>query len=195
MEPYYSEDGITIYHGDCRDILPQLEPVDLVLTDPPYGENALDGSRAAINYGINSSKNWDCIKIDGNLLKYIVSKGKYCIIWGFNYYCDILPPTKKWLLWDKPSMIGMHSMSFGELAWTNLKGNARKFTGERFHDEKHHPTQKNIKLISWCISLAPKETQTILDPFMGSGTTLVAAKNLGRKAIGIPIDILEISAG
>jgi len=104
--PYYEEQGITIYHGDCREILPTLEPVDLVLTDPPYG---------------------------------IFKKQ------------------------DNGMMFGKRGM------------------------QAIHPTQKPIALMHWCLSLADNP-QTILDPFMGSGTTLRAAKDLGRKAIGIEIN-------
>jgi DNA modification methylase len=113
------------------------------------------------------------------------------IIWGGNYFTDVLPVGRKWLVWDKCQT--MPSYSDVELAWTNLPGIALKMwrlNGSGLmavEQNRVHPTQKPVDLMQWCLSFAP-DARTVVDPFMGSGTTLVAAKNLGRKAIGIEIE-------
>lgn len=195
IKPYYEEDGITIYNADCRDVLPQLEPVDLVLTDPPYGiyENSTkQQSREKLamprNYG---EFNWDKEPPSADVLNTAIAKGHRSIFWGGNFFG--LPAASKWLVWDKDN-----SGDFAdcELAWTNLDGAVRKFkwrwNGMLQEDMsrkeiRSHPTQKPLSLMKWCIKQAG-QVETILDPFMGSGTTLVAAKQLGLKAIGIEIE-------
>lgn len=200
--PYYQDESYTIYNCDCRDILPLLEPVDLVLTDPPYGLKEAAGknkSRGQLalpkDYGCD---HWDDKPIDEDLLLLTLGIGKSNIIFGGNYYSHILTTNACWLVWDKDN-----SGDFAdcELAWTNLPGAVRKIKyrwngmlqqNMKDKDQRFHPTQKPISLMTWCICQADikrKENhETILDPFMGSGTTLVAAKNLGRKAIGIEIE-------
>lgn len=192
MTPYYHEKGITIYLGDCRDILPAIDKVDLVLTDPPYGiaepvgKNKKHGWLATSKYG---AIEWDDAPVSDSLIKTIIENAKHAIIFGGNYYR--LEPSACWLVWDK-----YQSSDFAdcELAWTNLKKAARmkrhRWSGmlqENMADKEHryHPTQKPLNVMTWCISQAPKSVRTILDPFMGSGTTLVAAKLLGLEAIGI----------
>src|SRR5690606_21528583 len=113
--------------------------------------------------------------------------GKEIIIWGGNYFADLLPPTQKWLVWDKGQRI---NQSDGELAWTSLSGALRIYTANRVElmvDGAVHPTQKPLSLMKWCIKLL-SNPNLICDPFMGSGTTLVAAKQLQRRAIGIEIE-------
>jgi len=200
MKPYYDHAGITIYHGDCREILPQLPKVDLVLTDPPYGlGDKWSGGTWGANPMYKDAKRWDK-KIKSELINTVIEKGIESILWGYNYYT--LPPCRGFLAWVKvPSMETMADL---EIAWTNFDRPAKAFTESRNPDgERKHPTQKPLKLMSWCIQKA-KSPLTILDPFMGSGTTLRAAKdlaascqdtivplaanNLGRKAIGIEIE-------
>jgi DNA modification methylase len=196
IEPYYDQDGITIYHGDCREILPQLPKVDLVLTDPPYGIGEAAGknkSRSCLgvsrDYG---NQQWDDETLDEEVALSILG-GVNAIVFGGNYYS--LPPSSCWLVWDKDN--GDNDFADCELAWTNLAKAVRKFTwrwqgmlqehGGAKKEIRQHPTQKPVALMKWCIKQAD-DPQTILDPFMGSGTTLVAAKQLGRKAIGIEIE-------
>ena len=189
--PYYEDTqaGIVIYHGDCREILPQLPKVDLVLTDPPYGIGK-DGQKLSTG-GHGGRKaydflGWDVCRPDKETFDLILNAGETQIIWGGNYFADLLPPKGKWFVWDKGQRI---NQSDGELAWTSFDGALRICTFNRVElmlDNAEHPTQKPLKLITWCIQQT--EAQTILDPFMGSGTTLVAAKILGRKAIGIEIE-------
>ena len=106
------------------------------------------------------------------------------IVWGGNYFADLLPAKSKWLFWDKGQRI---DQADGELAWTSMDGAMRVYLLNRAaiaQDGAVHPTQKPIKLMAWCIKQA-ENAQTILDPFMGSGTTGVAAIQMGRKFIGI----------
>ena len=187
MTPYYQDDAVTIYHADCREILPQLEPVDLVLTDPPYGigyaNNPIFGK-----YGNHISQKWDNQRPDINVILFALNLGVSKILWGGNYYADFLPISRCWLSWFKPD--APPSIGDFELAWTNLDKPSQQIShsiaatnGERLG----HVTQKPLRVISWAINNV-KIAQTILDPFMGSGTTLRAAKDLGRKAIGIEIE-------
>jgi DNA modification methylase len=187
IKPYYEENGITIYHGDCREILPSLPKVDLVLTDPPYGIGA--GREKPHNgwadYGVAS---WDLQRPDRDLFQLLLASAEFHIIWGGNYFTDYLPPTMQWLIWDK----GQRDFSLAdfEMAWSSQQKASRIFEWSRaaaLQDGKVHPTQKPKALIKWCLGLYA-DAQTILDPFMGSGTTLRAAKDLGRKAIGIEIE-------
>ena len=194
--PYYDEGGITIYHADCRDILPHLPKVDLVLTDPPYGINenahrvASRGKLApTIDYG---DFEWDAEPASKEEIELTLAAAKYAIIWGGNYFH--LPPQRGWFVWDK-----LNSGNFAdcELAWTNLNISVRLFrhmwNGMLRDSERDiqrvHPTQKPIALMKWCQTWGEARTaKTVLDPFCGSGSVLRAAKDLGRKAIGIEIE-------
>ena len=198
MTPYYERDGIVIYHGDCREILPTLEPVDLVLTDPPYGIGEANGKpkqRGCLSHAPDYLGDiWDSQPIDDCLMRDVRNAGRWAIVFGGNYY--EMPPSSCWLVWDKEN--GNTDYADCELAWTNLKKAVRRFKWrwqgmlqERMGAKKEHrvhPTQKPLALMRWCINQAPDDVQTILDPFMGSGTTLVAAKLEGRRATGIELE-------
>lgn len=184
----------TLYCGDCLEILPTLDKVDAVITDPPYGlkENAHRvASRQKLakttDYG---DFDWDSSPATKEQIDACLNAADICVIWGGNYF--FLPPSRKWLVWDK-----QNSGDFAdcELAWTNLKGAVRIFrhmwNGMLRASERNcprvHPTQKPILLMEWCINQAGKP-ESILDPFMGSGTTGAACMGLGRKFIGIEIE-------
>jgi DNA modification methylase len=179
--PYYEHAGITIYHGDCRKILPLLPKVDLVLTAPPYGlgKKLHDGGTWSTDPKYDAMLKWD-ILIEPEFMVSLTALP--AIIWGGNNYP--LPPSRSWLAWIKNNSVP--TMADFELAWTNLDKPARCYRG-RIHPDgvNQHPTQKPLYLMKWSLGFA---TGTILDPFMGSGTTLVAAKQLGRKAIGIELE-------
>lgn len=173
----------TLYLGDCMEILPTLNKADAVITDPPYGikRDGQKESRARKKYEFLG---WDQKRPDKKVIKTIINAGEICVIWGGNYFSDLLPPTMRWLVWDKGQKI---DQSDGELAWTNMQKALRIFTLNRqilAKDVAQHPTQKPVRLMKWCIEQTgiPK---TILDPFMGSGSTGVAAIEMGRKFIGI----------
>lgn len=194
MKPYYEQDGITIYHGDCREVLPTLAPVDLLLTDPPYGIGEAAGknkSRGLLavskDYG---NANWDDNPPARWLLEQAIDKAKYAIVFGGNYFG--LPPSSCWLVWDKDN--GATDFADCELAWTNMPTAVRRFRWrwqgmlqENMADKepRFHPTQKPEAVMAWCLTKAPDGVRTVLDPWMGSGTTLVAAKKAGLTAIGI----------
>lgn len=188
-KPYYDEAGITIYHGDCREILPLLPKVDLVLTDPPYGIADI-WSGGSVHHGWSKANSeralrneWDKDPPDPQLLQMIIDKAIMAIIWGGNYFH--LPPSRGWLVWNKPER--GFSLAEAELAWTNREAVIRVYDCNRYDPGREHPTQKPLTLMEWCIAWS-KTTGAILDPFMGSGTTLRAAKDLGRKAIGIELE-------
>jgi site-specific DNA-methyltransferase (adenine-specific)/modification methylase len=192
-----------LYLGDCLSVMPTLGKVDAregwaILTDPPYGIGADKGHTGASSF--NGSKKiqhrsykggWDSER-PSEAIQLFASIKCPQIIWGGNYLADLLPAMGKWLWWDKCQT--MPTFGDGELAWTNLKGaTPRKFTlanNQLFADrvERFHPTQKPLKLMQWCINHLPDNCDTILDPFMGSGTTLVACAKMGRKGIGIELD-------
>lgn len=183
MKPYYQDDAVTIYHGDCREIVPQLGRFDLLLTDPPYGIGRDGSKRTTSRHGGRKAYDflgWDAESPPPWLLQMLLATSDKHIVWGGNYFVDALAPTMKWLVWDKGQRI---CQSDGELAWTSLEGALRIYTLNRvalMADGAEHPTQKPEELIRWCIQQADP-VQTILDPFAGSGTTGRAAKDLGRK--------------
>lgn len=178
MKPYYQDDAIVLYHGDCREIVPTLGRFDLLLTDPPYGLGSKmhDGGTWATNPIYDAMTEWDLKPVDDALLRLVILSAERAVVWGGNYFT--LPPSRCWLVWQKPKFPTMADV---ELAWTSWDANARLFYEMRSPDgKKKHPTQKPVALMTWCITLAG-DVQTILDPFAGSGTTGRAAKDLGRK--------------
>jgi site-specific DNA-methyltransferase (adenine-specific)/modification methylase len=177
----------TLYCGDCREILPTLGKVDAVVTDPPYGlgdkwqgGNAASKGKWKLSDG-GANMGWDAVTVEE--VCGLPDLAKDCIIWGGNYYA--LPPARGWLLWDK--IVRQWTSGHAELAWTTLDQPVRAFNyalGELASEGKAHPTQKPLPLMRWCLGFLPN-AQTILDPFMGSGTTGVAAVQMGRSFIGI----------
>ena len=179
----------TLYLGDCMDILPTLPKVDAVVTDPPYGINAARDRNSQKDGWVDyPCGGWDKERPSKAHFDALLVAGKAAIVWGGNYFTDYLPPTMQWLVWDK----GQRNFSLAdcEFAWSSQRKAARIFEYPRplaLQDGKEHATQKPVALMAWCLSLIP-DAQTILDPFMGSGTTGVACANLGRKFIGIEIE-------
>jgi DNA modification methylase len=182
----------TLYNADAALVLPMLSGIDALVTDPPYGigeaagKNASRGDLAvAKDYG---KLTWDNQPAPQWLLESAMEKAKHSIIFGGNYYR--LPPSSCWLVWDKEN--GDNDFADCELAWTNLKKAVRRISYQwngmlRANNEPRgdHPTQKPVQVMEWALMQLPDGSDTILDPFMGSGTTGVAALNLGRKFIGI----------
>jgi DNA modification methylase len=173
-----------LWLGDCRDILPTLGKVDAVVTDPPYGlAGRLANNDANGEWGMCSE---EALAWDKEPAIEALDLSRTCapaqIIWGGNYYS--LPIARCWLLWDK---MQEHTGAHAEMAWTNLDKPVRTFRYARAQlasEGKEHPTQKPLRLMKWCLGFVP-DAQTILDPFMGSGTTGVAAVQMGRNFIGI----------
>ena len=177
----------TLYLGDCMDVLPTLEKVDAVITDPPYGiadEYLKASTKGEWSKLYSEQITWDKFAPEESVL-FAISLAQNAIVWGGNYFK--LPPSRAWLIWDK---MQNHSSGHAELAWSNLDIPIRNFSYSRVQlatENKQHPTQKPLPLMKWCIKQAGNP-QTILDPFMGSGTTGVAAIQMGRKFIGIELD-------
>jgi DNA modification methylase len=193
--PYYDHAGITIYNSDCRDILPFLDPVDLVLTDPPYNAKNIGPNKRVYEGSIM------CLPED--------EYRQFCLSWfslvqatniiftpGISNICAY--PQPYWVLcWHKPAAVSFNRMGgynawepvfvygkpFKRLPQDYIYANTLKFTKG---PEKNHPCPKPLSLWNYLLSLT--EAQTVLDPFLGSGTTLITAKQLGRKAIGIEIE-------
>jgi site-specific DNA-methyltransferase (adenine-specific)/modification methylase len=164
--------------GDCRDILPTIGRVDAVVTDPPYGINiAANPVRQA-----HEKMDWDATAPDAETLALVVAAGEWAIIWGGNYFG--MPAAQCFLIWDK---LQPHDFSLAmcEQAWTNVRKPAKMFRHSVTGYEKSHPTQKPEPLMKWCIGHLPPTAATIIDPFMGSGTTGVAAVQMHKQFIGI----------
>lgn len=194
-------EGVRLICGDCREVLPTLDKVDAVVTDPPYGIGESAGKAKTRTSGLTSKlKNaqiyrrdygddsWDDSPVPADLLESVRATARWAVIFGGNYYN--LPPTSCWLVWDK--LNGDTDFADCELAWTNLPKAVRRirflWNGcmRRERDvAREHPTQKPVDVMKWCIEHLPEPNQTILDPFMGSGTTGVAAVSLGRHFIGV----------
>lgn len=175
----------TLYLGDCMEVLPTLPKVDAVITDPPYGmAEKLSGSgsgRWKKLYDEKGGFSWD--QEAPNVVIELPAMADKAVIWGGNFFR--LPPSRAWLVWNK--IIRNFSTSVCELAWTNLDRPINAFDyshGQLATEGKQHPTQKPLPLMKWCIEQCG-DAHLILDPFMGSGTTGVAAVQMGRKFIGI----------
>lgn len=189
-----------LYLGDCLEVMKELDPVDAVVTDPPYGVNlgrgfggggkGLAGRR---DKHVRKYKNgdWDKKRPPRESFDCMISLASAHIVWGGNYFTDYLPVSGKWLFWDKVQT--MPTYSDGELAWTTLQGDAVKqftYNGSGFHakeKERVHPTQKPLALMRWCLEFLP-DAKSVLDPFMGSGSTGVVCAKMGRKFVGIELD-------
>lgn len=185
----------TLYQGDCREVLPTLDRVDLVLTDPPYGIGKDTG--AAIGGTCGSGKyirkpcqyagGWDDERPSRETFDSLLLSGKVHIVWGGNYFADLLPAGSRWLFWDKQN--NMPSFSDGEIAWTSRRGvSVKKYTLYNQHcGERFYPTEKPVDLMKWCIAFAP-QVVSVADPFMGSGSAGVASVQMQRSFVGIERD-------
>jgi len=177
-----------IINGDCIEVMKYIpdNSVDLVLTDPPYGIKADKMTMGSGNHKWDKNINdWDNFIPDKKYFDEIFRISKNQIIWGGNYFTEYLKSSVHWLIWDKlnPNL----SFAEAELAWVNNGKRVRIFKQYSANLEKYHPTQKSIELIKWCVVNYSEEGQTILDPFLGSGTTAVACQTLHRNFIGIEI--------
>ena len=175
-----------LYLGDCMDILPTLGKVDCVITDPPYGIGMDGGNVGYKGFNDFDRLGWDKCTPSKELIGAVVAAGAKAILWGGNYFD--LPPSRCWLIWDKGAGFKNRTYAEAELAWASFDANVRVFSYDPLargdYKGKHHPTMKPVDLMKWCIEQAGNP-ETILDPFAGSGTTGVAAIQLGRKFIGI----------
>lgn len=189
MEPYYSDDAVTIYHGDCYDLLSQLD-FQAIVSDPPYG---VSHDTNYGRFGTKSNRDWNApIAGDSEPFDPAPFIAHPCVLFGANYFSDRLPGGR-WIVWDKRDGVTPMLMADAEMAWHNLPGRAVQLfqwtwngfqrKGER--GTAYHPTQKPVAVMRWILETYVDPEAVVLDPFMGSGTTLRAAKDAGRRAIGI----------
>ena len=191
---------IQLYLGDCLEVMKSIpdKSIDAVITDPPYGIGEDGGLKARYRRGDGRTKGvikheykgWDKSRPDKEVFDNLFRLSKLVIIFGGNYFADMLPPSSGWIYWDKN--IG-GDFSDGELIYTNQNRALRDysihpFSGLRGGKDREHPTQKPVALMAWIINQRTQPGDTILDPFMGSGTTGVACVQTGRNFIGIEID-------
>jgi DNA modification methylase len=196
--PFYSNENITIYNADCLTVMPALRPLNgIIVTDPPYGigeTNEQNATRIKLAKPTNfGSYDWDKKKVEPiyfQMMKYI---SRHQIIFGGNYYD--LGGTKSYIVWDKDN--GENDFADCELAWTSFDKAVRKIKHRwngmlqqnmKEKEKRLHPTQKPLPVMIEIIESYTNASDVIIDPFMGSGTTLVAAATLGRKAVGIEIN-------
>lgn len=182
-----------LYLGDCAEIMPTLGMVDAVVTDPPYGVGEAGGEKNRYKTGRtrfetpkHEDLGWDNERPSKETFDHIRSAAPIWMIFGGNYFADLLPPSMGWMYWDK-KMGG--DFSDGELIYTNRRAAVRSFSMHAFSGLqggklRQHPTQKPLGVMEWCLSYIP-DAKNILDPFMGSGTTGVACVKAGRSFIGI----------
>ena len=188
MTPYFESGKVTLYHCDWHDLPASVLRAELLLTDPPYGISEAKGKNksrtklaVAKDYGVSD---WDDKPPSDFDLIWLRDLAKWQIMWGGNYF--VLPPSKCWLVWDK---VNSGDFADCELAWTNLDKAVRIFRYmwngmlKEQPEYRMHPCQKPTALFSWCISQAPKEIKTVVDPFAGSCTTAVVCKRLGLSCV------------
>lgn len=173
-----------LWLGDCAKILPSLPKIDACITDPPYGlGERMKGGTWGAKPEFKEMVVWDAAAPDVSLLLELVSLATISVFWGGNYYG--LPPTRGWLVWDKQNAVP--TMADCEIAWTNRDANTKRISLPVGRVLNGHPSEKPLRLMEWTLEVV-KASGVILDPFMGSGTTGVAALRAGNKFIGIERD-------
>jgi DNA modification methylase len=211
VKPYYEHAGITIYHGDCLEVLPAIGHTigAFVLADPPYG--------TGLSFDYNqrfspANEKWWKNSDRSQAIRHAPLIGDNqpfdpshllghprLVLFGANHYASRLPDSGGWIVWDKRGgerdvSAAEWPMSEAELAWTNLSNGVRMFRHTWFGlirdsepKEHYHPTQKPVALMRWILEKWNRDRLLVLDPYCGSGPVLVAAKSLGMQAIGIEI--------
>lgn len=173
----------TLYLGDAADLIPAIE-IDAVVTDPPYGIGASRMSFGKWRTSRMVKSGWDDQAPE---LEEVLALAVPSIIWGANNF--VLPPSRAYLVWDKGAGFKGRDFAECEMAWCSFDGNARVFSYDPLargaYKDKMHPTQKPLELMKWCLGFVQG---SVLDPYMGSGTTGVACASLGRKFVGVEID-------
>jgi DNA modification methylase len=202
--PYYEDAHVSLYCGDCLQLLPLLPLCDALLTDPPYGIGLAKQGTVGTHRtprsrrrGFNIRRctqfrpvDWDDDPPPLWLMQMAMSRARWSIVWGGGHIGS-MPRATCWLIWDKRN----DGMSFGqaEIAWTNLRRSMRMFRWRwngclqedmKRKEKRLHPAQKPVPLLEWCLSFLPG-ANSVLDPFAGAGSTLVAARRRGMRAIGI----------
>jgi DNA modification methylase len=234
ITPYYDYDGITIYHGDCRDILPYIQPVNLIVTSPPYntlhkipkkGSGLFGTSKGSAGFvkaindrGYHDEMNEDeyqqwqngifamipCVDDASLFYNHKLRWNKGCCLHPINWFCPDGWRFRQEIIWDRSFGFMLNARMFvlfdERILWF-IRGNKWKWNQEcvgfgtiwkvtpmQQKQGKKHPVAFPIGLPSRCIQATTDKNDIVLDLFMGSGTTLRAAKDLGRRAIGIEIE-------
>lgn len=198
----------TLYCGDCLQIMPTLCKVDAVVTDPPYGigqDKGFEGFEGFGGFGKPIARkqyadNWDSERPPKECFEKILMACKSALIFGGNFFADILPISTHWIVWDKKNT--MPSFGDAELIWTNINRKSVKIFECEYNGllgkegKRIHPTQKPVKLLIDLLERYSKTDNLICDPFFGSGTTAIACERLNRRWIGIEIseEYCEIAA-
>jgi hypothetical protein len=178
----------TLYLGDARDILPTIGKFSLCLTDPPYGIGASTGvgKYGVRKWGGDADLGWDKETPDADLMAMVLASSDQHIIWGGNYFH--LPPARCFFVWDKGAGFKGRTFAECEMAWSSLDLNARVLTRDPLaagdYRGKEHPTQKPVAVMEWCLQAVSAPT-SVIDPFMGVGSTGVACVSLSAKFTGI----------
>lgn len=207
IQPYYQDDAVTLYHGDCREILPGLDRADLLLTDPPYGmsvDTAHASRKPTRSAVVAGQAKWakDSRPVHGDDgpfdPSHLLGTAKRHVIFGANWFASRLPDASCWLVWDKlrlGTVTPKWNTAQAELAWTDFDCGVRVYSHlwagykrDSEIGEHYHPTQKPVSLMRWIIDRWSGPDDLILDPYCGSGPVLRAAKDLGRRAVGIEIE-------
>lgn len=194
MKPYYEQDGVALYHADCRDVLPLLSGVDVIITDPPYGIDFKATEQAYASGAVDHARIAGDTGMD---LRFLLNRPERMVVFGASNFPEQLPHAGRWICWDKRTNADIDRCpgSPFELAWSNAKsGYYRMYrvlhvgytNANNPGKRRSHPTEKPIGLLRMIMGDEPDGL--VLDPFSGVGTTLVAAKLEGRKAIGIEIE-------
>ena len=214
MKPYFDEDGITLYHGDCRDVLPTIAPasVDLIVTDPPYGVAWQSGARnLPFSEMANDNGDFDVHAVLMHALN-LLREGRHIYCFGLEDWRSLPIPVAVELIWDK-GMAGLGQLDLpwglqhekilfgvlvqskqnrergsGQLSARLRRGSVLRVPRKNSQAVNRHPTEKPVELLRQLIESSSMLGETVLDPFSGSGSTLVAARIEGRRALGIEID-------
>jgi site-specific DNA-methyltransferase (adenine-specific) len=215
VKPYYQDDSVTLYHGDCREVIPTLDGCDAVISDPPYAPQTHAGARTG---GDGSVALIDFASVDAGLLREVFalcSPQRWCVAtmdWKHIAQLEMEPPVGlrfvRFGIWVKPNGSPQFTGDRPGMGWEGVgilhrAESPMRWNGGGTHavwrvnkENSEHPTGKPLDLVQRLVSLFSDEGETVLDPFAGGGSTLVAAKNLRRRAIGIELreDYCEITA-
>jgi site-specific DNA-methyltransferase (adenine-specific) len=208
VTPYYQDADCTIYNADCLDVLPtvNMAKVALIIADPPYGIGVQTNYKARKRTAAARCQDFG-EGIIGDRAPFnpapLLALGRPLVLFGANHYAHLLPPSPSWFVWDKLNgltskrPLGFNDSADIELAWSNLGGPARILShrwmgmvkeGSEARERRVHPTQKPIELMAQIIECFTQPGDLVLDPYMGSGPVIRAAKELGRRSIGIELD-------
>lgn len=188
-----------LWLGDCREIAPTLPRADALISDPPYGVSERTNRKAAGRSNLAECNDFPPVFGDDEPFDPAVwiAMSDKVILWGANHYCSRMPGSPTWLVWDKRDGVPSNDNADCEMAWSNVGGPARlirhlwsgMIKASEKDERRVHPTQKPIEVMRWCVQQARlKPASSIMDPFMGAGSSGIAALSLGHRFTGIEID-------